>query len=126
MEAGKTIAILGLNASGKTQYIERLRRQLSSDRVRYMAFCDSYGMKTDRAYYLQQRWNQHDIDEETPTVGSVLEQSFLISGDDTPERRSFQKRLYYLFSIDQEYDKYLILLSSGELRKFQIVKQIKG
>ena len=124
MEAGKTIAILGLNASGKTQYIERLRRQLSSDRVRYMAFCDSYGMKTDRAYYLQQRWNQHDIDEETPTVGSVLEQSFLISGDDTPERRSFQKRLYHLFSIDQEYDKYLILLSSGELRKFQIVKQL--
>ena len=56
MEAtGKAIAIVGLNASGKTRLVEQMRRQLASDRVRYMAFCDTYGAATDRAYYLQLR-----------------------------------------------------------------------
>ena len=124
METGKTIAIVGLNASGKTQYIERLRRQLASDRVRYIAFCDSYGVATDRAYYLQLRWNQHDIDEETPTVGSKLEQVFLQTGKDTAERRIYQQHLYHMFAMEKELDKYLILLSSGELRKYQLVKHL--
>ena len=124
MEKDKTIAIVGFNASGKTQFVDKLRRQLASDRVRYMAFCDSYGMFTDRAYYLQQRWNQHDIDEETPTVGGILEQTFLLTGDDNPERRNYQQRLYRLFAMNDELDKYVILLSSGELRKYQLVKQL--
>ena len=124
MEKGKTIAIVGFNASGKTQFVDKLRRQLASDRVRYMAFCDSYGMFTDRAYYLQQRWNQHDIDEETPTVGGILEQTFLLTGDDNPERRNYQQRLYRLFAMNDELDKYVIILSSGELRKYQLVKQL--
>ena len=57
--------IAGLNASGKTQYVEQMRRQLASDKVRYIAFSDSYGPNVDGQYYLQLRWNQHDIDHET-------------------------------------------------------------
>ena len=125
MEAtGKTIAIVGLNASGKTRLVEQMRRQLASDRVRYMAFCDSYGAATDRAYYLQLRWNQHDIDEETPTVGARLEKAFLLTGPDTPERRDFQQQLYHLFNIHAQAQEYVILLSSGELRKFQLVRTL--
>lgn len=61
-------AIVGRNASGKTQYVEQMRRNIASDTLRYVAFRDSYGSIADGAYYLQQRWNQHDIDPETPLV----------------------------------------------------------
>ena len=54
----KVIAIIGRNASGKTQYVERMRKQMASDKVRYVEFRDSYGVATDQAYYLQLRWNQ--------------------------------------------------------------------
>lgn len=61
-------AIVGRNASGKTQYVEQMRRNIASDTLRYVAFRDSYGSIADGAYYLQQRWNLHDIDPETPMV----------------------------------------------------------
>jgi molybdate transport system ATP-binding protein len=92
--------------------------------VRYIAFCDSYGAATDKSYYLQLRWNQHDIDAETPVVGDVLERSFLLSGPDDSERRSLQNRLYRLFAMEPLLDKYVITLSSGELRKLQLIKTL--
>ena len=50
---GKVIVIFGPNGSGKTQFAEKLRRQMASDSVRYLAFSDAYGPATDKAYYLQ-------------------------------------------------------------------------
>ena len=120
----KITAIAGLNGSGKTQYVEQLRRRLASDKVRYIAFSDSYGPNVDNQYYLQLRWNQHDIDHETPTVGELLERAFLLAGDDTAERRALQQQLYALFHMDESLDKYIITLSSGELRKFQLTKTL--
>lgn len=114
----------GLNASGKTLLAEKTRREMRSDSVRYVAFCDTYGTRTDRSYYLQQRWNQHDIDEETPHVGEALERSFLLSGADNGERRDMQRRLYALMGMEQLLGKYVISLSSGELRKMQLVKTL--
>ncbi|MCR4809516.1 MAG: ATP-binding cassette domain-containing protein [Prevotella sp.] len=121
---GKITVIYGLNASGKTQMAERMRREMKSDSVRYVAFCDTYGTATDRSYYLQQRWNQHDIDEETPTVAQALERSFLLSGPDTTERRQLQRHLYDLMGMEPLLDKVVIALSSGELRKMQLVKTL--
>ena len=123
-EKGKVTVIAGLNASGKTQRMERMRRELSSDSVRYVAFCDTYGTATDRSYYLQQRWNQHDIDQETPTVEQALERSFLLSGPDTPERRRQQHQLYELMGMEPLLGLYVISISSGELRKMQLVKTL--
>ena len=122
--SGKVIVIFGPNGSGKTQYVEKMRREMASDRVRYLAFSDAYGPATDRAYYLQLRWNQHDIDAETPCVATLLEKAYAQSGEDTDERRAFRDHLYELFNMQPLLDKYIILLSSGELRKFQLIKTL--
>ena len=118
------IAIVGPNASGKTRYVEQMRRQMASDSVRYIAFCDSYGAQTDRAYYLQLRWNQHDIDQETPTVAQAIERTYTLTGNDTPQRREYQQRLIAMMHLEDALDKYVIQLSSGELRKLQLIKTL--
>ena len=120
----KVTAIVGRNGSGKTLYIDQLRKQLASDRVRYIAFTDSYGVNVDGQYYLQLRWNPPDIDHETPTVGELLEKAYKLAGEDTEERRKLQAHLYKLFHMEEFLDKYIIILSSGELRKFQLTKTL--
>ena len=140
--ADEHIAIVGRNGSGKTMLVDILvgrhpllgtepaydfspsEKPLAADNIKYITFRDCYGGDNDSTYYLQQRWNQHDIDEQTPTVSSLLEQEFLLTGPDTPERRAFQEHLYQLFGLTPLLDKYIILLSSGELRKFQLAKAL--
>ena len=104
--------------------MEQMRRQMASDSVRYIAFCDSYGAQTDRAYYLQLRWNQHDIDNETPTAGQAIERAYALTGEDTEERRQYRRRLIATMGLRDALDKYVIQLSSGELRKLQLVKTL--
>lgn len=138
---GEHIAIVGRNGSGKSMLVDiitgrhplRLQppkydfspstKPLVSDNIRYITFRDSYGT-SDGAYYLQQRWNQHDIDPETPHVGDLLEEAYQMAGEDTPKHRGLQQHLYELFHIQQLTDKYIISLSSGELRKFQLTKTL--
>ena len=120
----KVTAIIGRNGSGKTAYVDQLRKTLASDKVRYIAFSDSYGPNVDSQYYLQLRWNQHDIDQETPTAGELLERAYLLAGEDTDERRRMKEHLYALFHMDALLDKLIITLSSGELRKFQLTKTL--
>lgn len=138
---GEHIAIIGANGGGKTMFIDIVTgrhpiigngieydfspslKPLVSDNIKYIAFKDSYGTH-DGTYYLQQRWNQHDISEDTPTAGELLEEAFISTGNDTPERRTLQNHLYSLFHIGHVLDKYIISLSSGELRKFQLIKAL--
>lgn len=82
--SGEQVAIVGPNAAGKTRLVEILTgrwpllagnevkydfgadaHRLASDNIRVMTFRDSYG-EADATYYLQKRWNQHDIDDDTP------------------------------------------------------------
>ena len=141
---GEHIAIVGPNASGKTMLVDILTgkhpllmqdveydfspktSRLAADNIKYITFRDTYGGDNDRTYYLQQRWNQTEIDESTPTCGALLEKAFLAAGDDTQERRSFQKHLYDIFNLHYLLDKYIILLSSGELRKFMLCRSLMG
>ncbi len=138
---GEQLAVVGPNGGGKSLLTDMLTgkhplasgtvsydfgpgaKPMFSDNIRFIAFRDSYGA-SDGTYYLQQRWNQQEIDKETPLVGELLDKAYGSAGDDTPERRAMQAHLYSLFGMEALLDKYIILLSSGELRKFQIAKAL--
>lgn len=138
---GEHIAIVGPNGGGKSMLVDILigrhplimtepqydfspsTKPLAADNIKYITFRDSYG-DSDGTYFLQQRWNQQEIDEETPRVGSELEKAYHMAGEDNPERRALQSHLYSLFHIEHLMDKYLILMSSGELRKYQLTKAL--
>ncbi len=122
---GEQIAIVGDNAAGKTRLVEVLtghyplllnevhydfspcKSRLASENIKYISFRDSYG-EQDGSYYYQQRWNQHDIADDSPTVGEQLPVT------------SFSK----MFRLDELADKRIISLSSGELRKLQMAKAL--
>ncbi len=137
LEEGEHIAIIGRNGSGKSMFVDMLtgRHPVYPGMVTYsfdepynnlkhITFRDTYGGDNDRTYFLQQRWNQMEIDEETPTVGSKLEEAYQLAGDDTPQRRALQKHIYEIFHLKPLLDKYIILLSSGELRKYKLAASL--
>lgn len=99
-------------------------KPLVSDNIKYITFRDTYGGDNDRTYFLQQRWNQLEIDENTPIVKDKLEEAYQMAGEDTPERRQLQEHIYELFHMHHLLDKYTILLSSGELRKFKLASTL--
>ena len=132
---GEQIAIAGDNAAGKSRLIEVLTGhfpllmnevkydfspsplKMVSENLKYISFRDSYG-DTDETYYYQQRWNQHDIDENTPTVRQLLQGKF--------KDAEQENKLTRLFHLNDLMDKYIISLSSGELRKFQLTKTLSA
>ena len=131
IEAGEQVAIVGPNGGGKSLLVDTLTGRypllrnevaydfspsassLVSDNIKYITFRDSYG-DTDGTYYYQQRWNSQDR-EETPMVRELLPPC----ADEEVKRT-----LYDLFGIEEMLDKHIILLSSGELRKFQLTKTL--
>ena len=137
MEEAEHIAIVGRNGAGKSMFVDLLTGRHPAfpdmvrygfdkpyDNLKYISFRDTYGGDNDRTYFLQQRWNQMEIDEETPTVGQKLEEAYQLAGEDTPARRTLQQHLYELFHLEGLLDKYIILLSSGELRKYKLAASL--
>lgn len=128
---GEHIAIVGPNGAGKTLLVDTmlgkyplsaggLRYDFSPsvshtvyDNVKYITFRDTYGA-ADANYYYQQRWNSTD-QEDTPTVREQLG----VVNDEHLCRQFFR-----LFNMEPLLDKKIILLSSGELRKFQLIKAL--
>ena len=128
---GEHVAIVAGNGAGKSLLVDTMtgrypllmnevkydfspsHSNLVSDNIKYITFRDSYG-DADGNYYYQQRWNSQDLDE-TPVVRDLLPEC------KNPELRD---ALYNLFGIEAMLDKHIILLSSGELRKFQVTKTL--
>lgn len=125
VEEGEQLAIIGPNASGKTTLTDIMtgRRPVCcgsvtvNGSIRSICFTDSYGA-ADSSYYYQQRWNHGDIDPDTPTVGNVLES---LAGDGAV-RKGRLEELLDSFGLKESLSQYVISLSSGELRKFQLIK----
>ncbi len=135
---GEQIAIVGGNGSGKSVLVgiltgahplrdgdgivynfgdEAISNKIF-DNIKYIAFRDSTAASggADGSYFYQQRWNSTALDDsprvcdELPTV--------------EPQLESLRDSLFDLFAMEKIYDKRLVLLSSGEMRKFQITKAL--
>ena len=132
LNSDEHIAIVGPNGSGKGLLTDIvLGRQplvkgtlqfdfspsasnLAYENVRYLEFRDTYG-SADSNYYYQQRW--HSMDQENiPTMREHLY---------SQGNKSMTDELIQLFELEQALDKKIILLSSGELRKMQLIKALQ-
>ena len=131
MNRGEQIALIGSNGGGKSLLVDILigrwpllmnevkydftpsASSLACDNIKYITFRDSYG-DADGTFYYQQRWNSQDM-EITPLVRELLPDI---------QDASLKANLFSLFGLQEMMDKHIVLLSSGELRKFQLVKAL--
>lgn len=126
--------LYGGNAAGKTTLAVRYALRYPTDSY-MISFRDSYGT-IDDGYYLQLRWNNQAIDDDMPTAGMLLEKAMEtaaarskwldkdVSTDLNRRRKALIDKLVPLFGLDRLSDKFIISLSSGELRKFQLTKAL--
>ena len=123
IQAGEQWAVIGPNGAGKSLLIDLLQRKFAlkagevnfasngrvSDFVRCITFKDIYSLADCQNTYYQQRWHATENDE-VPRAAELL--------GVTPEE------LIDLFGIRELLTKKIIYLSSGELRKFLIVRAL--
>lgn len=132
IKKGEQWAVIGANGSGKTLLIEILTgkyglksgeisckdecgKQYSiRNFVKYVAFKDIYSLTDCRNSYYQQRWNI-GLEEDIPLVKDFLKQE---------DNQEWVNHLISTFRINDLLNKKINLLSSGELRKFLLVKSL--
>ncbi len=121
-------AVIGRNGAGKTLLTDILREKYAlkegeilfagngrlSEQIRSIAFKDIYSLVDCKNTYYQQRWHSTETDD-VPTVLETLQQH-----TDAHDIES----LFNKFGIADLLPKKVIFLSSGELRKFLIVKTL--
>lgn len=128
--AGEHLAIFGKNGSGKSLLVDLLtgahplfddgrQHRTATGRIRHIVFHNVYG--TQPPAYYQQRWNHAD-ETSFPTVGEVLG---MTDGCDEPEAEKMRGELLCQSGLDRHLDKTVNLLSSGELRRLQLLKALK-
>ena len=82
-----------------------------SDNIHVVTFHDLYGDNAESGCY-QLRWNQGILDDNDPTVGELLDRKFGKSAEN--------EQFLSLLHLDDLRPKKLVMLSSGEYRRFQI------
>ena len=130
---GEHIAIVAPNGAGKSLLVDMLtgkfllrEGELEYDfrpaatnyaykNIKYITFRDTYGT-SDFYYCYQMRWNQTEQDD-VPAVGDFLN---LIPEGETRDR------LFRMFEIEPMLAKKVVHLSSGELRKMELVHNLSS
>ncbi len=126
---GKNFAIIGPNGAGKTLLTDTMLGNIAlksgsasitkkgvavpRNKVAFMSFRDIYTMCDTTNTYYQQRWNSTE-NEETPFVHEVLKIDKYDNG----------KELIAMLDAQEVLNKRILFLSSGELRKIQIIKAL--
>lgn len=132
IKAGEQWAIIGPNGAGKTLLVDTLAGKYAlksgkitclnaggeevkpSQYVKTVAFRDIYNLTDTRESFYQQRWNVGVMQDGTPTRELL-----------PPTAGSeWGKQLVSRFGIEDLLEKDIRLLSSGELRKFLVVKSL--
>lgn len=138
---GEHIALAGPNAGGKSRLTDLIlgrrrmqypwprfdfgpqRNAMACDNISYVTFRDSYG-EADGGYYPTQRWNVAETDVHIDTAGQLLDRAYRAKGGETAERAAWREELYTLFGMHALLAKPIVALSSGELRKFALVRTL--
>ncbi len=125
---GEHWAIIGPNGAGKSLLIDILQRKYAikegeiewtgrnalHESIKSISFKDIYSLADCRNSYYQQRWHSTET-EDVPFVSDLL------TGIDKNEEIY---ELLRFFNIEDLLPKRLIFLSSGELRKFLIIRSL--
>lgn len=128
IEEGQQWAVLGPNGAGKTLIADVLQQKFAlkegevcfeaegkiNEVVKSIAFKDIYSLTDCKNSYYQQRWHSTET-EDIPTIQELLQEH---SGTEELEK------ILAVFKIKELLPKKLIYLSSGELRKFLIVRTL--
>lgn len=128
IEESQQWAILGPNGAGKTLIADVLQQKFAlkegevcfqtagkiNELIKSIAFKDIYSLTDCKNSYYQQRWHATET-EEVPTVQELMQAHI-----GTEEL----KKVLAIFKIEELLPKKLIYLSSGELRKFLIVRTL--
>ena len=131
LRRGRHVAVTGGNGSGKSTLVKMVTgglylRQGSIaygfregvrlyEAVRTVCFNDAYGT-AESPYYYQQRWNASDR-AVSPSVGSLL------TGAEAAGE-AWRDELFGLLGLRPLFDRELVTLSSGELRRYHIARAL--
>jgi len=124
---GQQTAIVGPNGAGKTLLVNTMLRQyplldnreveygsgITGADIRNITFRDSYG-SADATYFYQQRWNMTEMGE-----SAIVRDAFPDIKDPV-----WKERIHTLFGLPSIWDKQLVTLSSGEMRKYQLARAL--
>ncbi|MBO7184134.1 MAG: ATP-binding cassette domain-containing protein, partial [Bacteroidales bacterium] len=124
------LAVIGPNGSGKSmfaqyllgkialkggqvQVLENHSQTLPRQAIKYIAFKDIHQLSAGFDQYYQKRWNATE-NEASPLVSEVLGE----------EKCARALRRFACFQVEKLLQKRLIFLSSGEMRKLQLMEAL--
>ncbi|MBO5978554.1 MAG: ATP-binding cassette domain-containing protein, partial [Bacteroidales bacterium] len=124
------LAVIGPNGSGKSMFAQYLlgkialkggqvqvldnhNQTLPRQAIKYIAFKDIHQLSAGFDQYYQKRWNATE-NEASPLVSEVLGE----------EKCARALRRFACFQVEKLLQKRLIFLSSGEMRKLQLMEAL--
>ncbi|MDA3818823.1 MAG: ATP-binding cassette domain-containing protein [Prolixibacteraceae bacterium] len=118
---GESLGIIGRNGSGKTVLAKAMAGKLplkngeeAGVRTAYLSFQSEFQLKHGGRAYRQQRWNLPDP-EFVPTVREIFEEE---------ENQQALQDIIERFNFHHHLDRFVISLSNGEQRKFELIKAL--